>query len=351
MSGYVLKVIREAAGLTQEQLAEHLAVDIATVQAWESGRRALMAIPTGTYLGLRHALLGLKVTPRLLVQLDIALEADRFLGYVLTVDARDTRTHPLASWVITRSFTDLAAWPFTKQTPAALASIRRATRKRGPVASGPVLAAEESRHVFDHLKAVAERANVDQAQGLLLRRQAHYVAGFDSADETVEWLTAMQHREERRVHRADEWTPGWAVIRSGAHALARFGDREALPHFIRASLGNDVCETANLNYWAYWLGELAEPQLMDTFMIEPQSWQGSRLLNHLISKLYATNPNVDVVAHTLWALLMSRPALADQCGDRLADVVSRVLEEGGISDQSRRELEEVFYALRMTRRR
>ena len=39
ISGYVLKVIRESIGQTQEQLAGRLGVSAATVQGWESGRR------------------------------------------------------------------------------------------------------------------------------------------------------------------------------------------------------------------------------------------------------------------------------------------------------------------------
>ena len=47
ISGYVLKVIRESIGQTQEQLAERLGVSAATIQGWESGRRPLMGVSTG----------------------------------------------------------------------------------------------------------------------------------------------------------------------------------------------------------------------------------------------------------------------------------------------------------------
>ncbi|WP_329089118.1 hypothetical protein [Streptosporangium sp. NBC_01469] len=82
-----------------------------------------MEISTGTYLSLRHWLLRLGVRSRLLSQLDMALEADRFVGYVLSTEPGKARTedHPLASWVITRPFTDLVAWPFTKTAPSAVA--------------------------------------------------------------------------------------------------------------------------------------------------------------------------------------------------------------------------------------
>ncbi|MFG1960265.1 helix-turn-helix domain-containing protein [Nonomuraea sp. NPDC049028] len=64
ISGYVLKVIRESTGLTQERFAERLGLDVTTIQGWESGRRPLMAISTGTYLSLRHWLLRFGVQPR-----------------------------------------------------------------------------------------------------------------------------------------------------------------------------------------------------------------------------------------------------------------------------------------------
>ncbi|WP_250562449.1 helix-turn-helix domain-containing protein [Sphaerisporangium fuscum] len=65
ISGYVLKIIRESIGLTQERFAEQLAVDITTVQGWESGRRPLMAVSINNYLSLRSSLLHLGAQYRL----------------------------------------------------------------------------------------------------------------------------------------------------------------------------------------------------------------------------------------------------------------------------------------------
>ena len=63
---------------------------------------------------LRHLLHRLGSTPRPLEQADTAVEANRFLGYVLGSDGPvDLDHHPLATWEITRPFTELAAWPFT----------------------------------------------------------------------------------------------------------------------------------------------------------------------------------------------------------------------------------------------
>jgi len=71
ISGYVLKVIRESLGQTQEQLAERLGVSAATVQGWESGRRPLMAMPAGNLMALRAELRGLGAAPALLDHIHI----------------------------------------------------------------------------------------------------------------------------------------------------------------------------------------------------------------------------------------------------------------------------------------
>lgn len=354
VSGYVLKTIRQVVGLTQEQLAERTRVDISTLQGWESGRRPLMAVPAGAYLKLRHLLHRLGASPKLLNQLDTGLEADRFIGYVLASDEPiDLDNHPLATWVITRPFTELVAWPFTGAVPHELQEAAP-IRRRGPSGTGPGLASDERRHMVDHLQDAAEQTAKDSVEGALLRRQAHYVAGFDKSADTVEWLEAMQRAEQRRLGNEGEWTPSWAVVRSGAHTLARTGDEEALAKFIDVHISTDACEVANLNYWAYWLGEISDPQLADTFMVELDldCWHGDRLLKHLMGRLTPANPYVDVVCHTLWALIIRKPALLDtKIAHGLVTSVSRMLDEGAISAQSRRELEEVLYALRMINRR
>nr|WP_281390248.1 helix-turn-helix transcriptional regulator [Nocardiopsis aegyptia] len=349
-----MKAVRRSVGHTQETLAERIGVDVTTLQGWESGRRPLMAVSTGQYLRLRHLLRRLGAGPHLLTQLDTALEADRFIGYVLAADHQiDLDGHPLATWVITRPFTDLVAWPFIGVAPTAIAEATPPGR-RGPSASGPELAADERQHISAHLRAAAEQAPRDTVKGALLRRQAHYVTGFDTSAETAEWLAAIQGEEKRRLRSTAEWSPSWAVVRSGAHSIARKGDSEALPEFIDAHVSSEECETANLNYWAYWLGEVADPQLADTFMVElsVDTWRGDHLLTHLVGKLDPTNPYVDIVVHSLWALVIRKPGfLDDRNAASMTPTVLRLLDERSVSPRSRRELEAVLYALRMAQRR
>ncbi|MGW2223196.1 helix-turn-helix domain-containing protein, partial [Nonomuraea sp. NPDC001684] len=101
------------------------------------------------------------------------------------------------------------------------------------------------------------------------------------------------------------------------------------------------------------VGEPQSPQSADTFMIElrPDVWRGTELLRHLTGKLNSANPYLDVVAHTLWALVMLRPSTLDsQTVDALRDAAARTLDEAIASAQSQRELEAVIYALRMIHR-
>jgi hypothetical protein len=81
-----------------------------------------------------------------------------------------------------------------------------------------------------------------------------------------------------------------------------------------------------------------------------RSWRGTKLLAHLVGKLEPKNVYIDVVTHTVWALLQHRPAIVhDEPGTlgRLQERAARVLDEAAVSVQSRRELEEVLYGLRI----
>ena len=200
ISGYVLKLSRESLGLTQEALAEKLDVDKHTVQAWESGRRPLSATRVCGFVDLRNRLRALGAAASLVASLSAAMEADYVLGHMLSTDAGviDPCSHPLARWVLPRAVSELIAWAVTGNAPPAMTEQAEA-RRRGPVATGPVLSVSQRAAFFEHIRLAAEQAlSADPAQPgrLLLRRQAYYQAGWAPEAEMRDWLKSMQRREQ-----------------------------------------------------------------------------------------------------------------------------------------------------------
>jgi transcriptional regulator with XRE-family HTH domain len=271
ITGYLLKLIRESAGLTQETLAEQLGVDTNTIQGWESGRRSLTGTRVATLVQLRHRLRQLGADPRLLGVMDDAAEADYVLAYALGNEPGESQSaaHPLACWVPKRSFAYMLAWPFTGQRPIAL-DHHVSRSRRGPVAQAPALTTEERMRFFQHLRMTAERSHadreLDETGGILLRRNVYYSLSWNPGSETTAWLRELEQREERRLGRFDTWSPSWTAARSLVVARARQGDKEPLRHFIRTALSSDACQAASLNYWAYWIGETTDTYSSDEFM-------------------------------------------------------------------------------------
>src|SRR5437764_9942691 len=122
VSGFVLKVIRNSAGLTQVQLAEDLGVDPASVQGWESGRRPLAALRTADLMRLRFRLLRCDAPPSSLTTLDDAVHADLIIDETVRTNdqRREHARHPLGAMVHQRALSDLLTWPFTGIAPAPL---------------------------------------------------------------------------------------------------------------------------------------------------------------------------------------------------------------------------------------
>ena len=356
ITGYLFKLIRESAGLTQETLAEHLGVDANTVQGWESGRRSLTGTRVATLVQVRHRLRQVGADPRLLSALDDAAEADYVLAYALETepDKSQPAAHPLACWVPKSSFAYMLAWPFTGQRPIALE--HQAVRSRsGPVAQTPALTAEERMRFFQHLRVTAERSHadreLDETGGTLIRRNVYYSLSWNQSSETTAWLRELEQREARRLGRFDTWSPSWTAVRSLVVARARQGDKEPLRHFIRTALSSDACQAANLNYWAYWIGETTETYSSDEFMAgDLGAWSGMALLRRFADNLDSTESLFDLYVHSLWALLERRGRLLDtnpQLAQVLADQGEMLLDEGDLSGQSRRELEQVHYGIRL----
>lgn len=354
VSGFLLKLVRESAGLTQARLAEQLGVDIATVQGWESSRRPLPALQAGSLVRLRSELLRCGAGPVALASLQEAITADLIIADVVQAGDRPVNptVHPLGVTVHQRVLTNLITWPFTGAAPAHLRSLCKTVKRRGPVPVAPALDDDARTRFFDHLLITAD-ANAHQ-EAALLRRQVIYLLGFDSRSTTADWLYAEQRRAIRDVGRADH-TDTWIGVRSSAIALAMCGDSDPLRAFVSQSVCDDRQERANLNYWAYWVGEIDTVQVDDSFMgwIDPGTWSGTRLFRHLLARLSPGSAHADLNIHTLWSLLLTHPRLLRDHQDLRSvafDKIESLASDDELTTRARRELSDIGYAARLATR-
>ncbi|MFC7241478.1 helix-turn-helix domain-containing protein [Catellatospora aurea] len=349
ISGYVVKLIRESLLLSQDALAERLAVDRGTVQGWESGRRSLTALSVEQSTGLRHRLAVLGAKAELLGLLDDAALADYLLASLLLPDLRreNLPQHPVGWVVMTRSVMEMIEWPVTGRVPDPLRSAERAgPRRRGPVAESPSLDRPEIDILARNLRSMQEWSSGSGLSDVLLRRQARFLGALHDRSGATEPDTRRSV-----VPGGSGWSLLWAEARSAAASKARHGDPEPLRHFIAATQGDDRCELAGLNYEAYWIGEVSPRQNDDRFMMDAGlGWRGHRLLRHLVERVDGRRHFVDLSIHTLWALLAARPGLLRDDPVAARSLYRRgqiAIDSDEISRQSRWELEAIMYGLRI----
>ncbi|WP_181063429.1 helix-turn-helix domain-containing protein [Nocardia nova] len=350
VSGFLLKLLREATGLTQTEFAELLGVDQTTVYGWESGRRPLAHLRAGDLTRLRMLLTRHGAPPHALALIGDALEADLIIGDTVSTHPAEigAESHPLAVSVHQRTLANLITWPLTGRPPTQLADLAD-HRGHGPRPSSPVISAADRRLFFDHLLDVADRCRwPDDA---LLRRQAIYLLGFDDRAESADWLTGELRRAQQST--GDNDTPGSLRLRSSAIALAATGDRDPLRAYLTRL--DDAQAQANLTYYAYWVGELAGGVLDDHAMIraDPAGWSGQRLLRHLLDRLQPSTDQADLYVHTLADLIASHPHLltADPAlREATRAAVDRMNADPDLMAQARQDLANVAYAVRLSSR-
>ncbi|MFB8003645.1 helix-turn-helix domain-containing protein [Nocardia sp. NPDC056000] len=351
VSGFLLKLLRESAQLTQNDFAELLRVDPSTVYGWESGRRPLAALRAGDLTRIRMLLIRHGAPPAASALLIDSLEADIIIGDTLETALIRTDTHPLAINVHQRTLANLITWPMTGRPP--MQAIGLLGRKgRGPRPDRPLLPTDDRRRFFDNLLLLADKCG--QPSNALLRRQAIYLLGFDDRTDSTGWLADELGRALRCANNTG--APGWLRVRSSAIALAATGDREPLHTYLTRVRNDDAQEITNLNYYAYWVGELGPAAVTDDstmIRIAPSAWSGDQLLRHLLVRLRPGTDQADLYARTLADLIASHPHLLaanPTARETLAIVVEQMRGDSELMPHAQRDLANVAYAIRLARR-
>ncbi len=250
----------------------------------------------------------------------------------IDMSATESRPHPLALLVPDRALTELLTWPFTGEPPQQL----RGTKAKLHVPGGvrDAVAAE--------LRRAADSSSRDE-RGAMMRRQVKFLVASHSA--SADWVRAQAAEDVRAHVDLRTWSPSWPVARSQAVSSAQGGDPEPLRQFIERGLADDATMSANLTYWAYWVGEHAAPWTQDAEMIDPsQDWAGDRLLDSLVQGV-ARAPYRELCIHSLWALLRRRGRLLRRpaAAERVRKAAELALDTGTLEIGARQRLEQVRY--------
>jgi transcriptional regulator with XRE-family HTH domain len=348
ITGSVLRLARESSTsiCSQERLAELLGISVDTEAGWESGRRPLAAAKVAQVLLLKATLIRIGAAPDLVRLMDVAMEADQILDHARCRADRHRRGdfHPLGAYVHRREVIELVAWPLSSRKPQTIPAGSGA-RRHGPVPAGPELSDGDRNQVYNHLRHVVEAS---QSEDNLLYRQALYLQSYDQREDAREWM-AQQHR--RLPRQRSGWSSQWPALRTLAASMVRYGDPSILIDFSEQGLADEAGHVANLNYWAYWVGESVGTQRDDSFMpVRLGAWRGAKIMRHLISRLDAAEGVADLGIHTLRTLLAARPRLLDEDPESLATLAEsaeRLLDAGKMSPTARQALVEINFALRL----
>jgi hypothetical protein len=333
VAGTVLAAIRGRIARTQEQLAAELGVGLTTVQAWESGRRPLINGRFADVQRLQRHLRTAGAGAELLHLLDRALAVDSIFA-----DFRpgEPDRHPLALVVADRTMTELLAWPLGGELP----------RQLDGTGARLDLPADVRDAVAANLRATVDLAAAraeDSATTALLRRQVSFLVKPNPASR--DWLREQLAGDTRAIPDLRRWSPQWPVARMQAVMAAAMGDPEPVRRFIAQGLASDDGITANVNYWAYWVGEHNTIWATDAQMTRPNGeWSGEVLLDSLLEGVvYA--PYRDLVAHALWTLLRRSPQLARGRGwrRRIVAAAGQALDEGRLAPDARRQVGQVAF--------
>lgn len=310
-----------------------LGVGLTTVQAWESGRRPLINSRYADVRRLQRQLGAAGTGAELLHLLDQALAVDSIFA---DLRSGEPDRHPLTRVVPDRTMCELLAWPLGGELPRQLDGTN--ARLELPADVRDAVAAD--------LRATVDQATTraeDSAATSMLRRQVRFLVKANPA--SADWLNEQAARDTRAIPDLRRWSPRWPVARAHAVFAAAMGNTEPVRRFITEGLASDDAITANLNYWAYWVGEHRTIWATDADMTNPNDeWSGELLLDSLLEGVvYA--PYRDLCAHALWTLVRRSPHLARGRGRRqqIADAAGHALDERGLAQDARRQVEQVAY--------
>lgn len=332
IAGAVLSGIRASLGLTQERLAELTARTVPTIQSWESGRRPMTQMRYAELLKLRRVLLLAGAPEEQLACWDSALVADSIYD---DMPGEVADQHPLGLTVPNRGLTELLLWPMSGVAPRILrdtpAKLLVPTGVRDDIASS--------------LRDVVERSDHSSLVGSMISRQACYL--LNDHTPSRDWLANVSSVERQQSTDLSRWSADWPAARSAAIAAAATGDLDPLLRFVEEGLSTDQEMDANLNYWAYWVGESATAWSSDADMLDTTApWAGVRLLRSLLDGLDTDVPYRELCAHSLWGLLKRKRELTQDLvvRTRIARTIeSTISTPGKVSGEARRRLEQVAY--------